>query len=163
MPSSENLQPDKWHYSWEEFDMHTRRIVEHLRQRSKEPRTILALGRGGSILGAALSNVFDARMYYWGLSSYSAFNQQEHMTIYQELSPVMERAFQDEGKQLLLVDDIWDTGKTFQYAHGHYPNATRVCLVHKPGKNVTDIWPHICPASTANDVWVEFPWEKNYG
>lgn len=157
------VPPDKWHYSWDEFDMHTHRLVEVIRQSELAPHCILALGRGASPLAAALSNVFDARMFFWGLSSYSPMNQQEHMTIYQSLPDQMEKELHRAGENLLLVDDIWDTGKTFQWGASRYPAAKRVCLVHKPGKNQTDIIPHFAAATTANHVWVEFPWEKNYG
>lgn len=155
--------PDKWHYSWEEFDMHVKRLVEAIRQReAMMPRTIISLGRGAAPLGAALSNVFGARLYYWGLSSYNLFNEQTSMTIYQDLSPIMKKEFFREGAQVLLVDDIWDTGKTFEYAAADYPTAVRVALVAKKRPNYMNAL-NYWAATTNPDVWVEFPWEKNYG
>lgn len=163
MPVNDKPLPDKWHYTWEEFDMHTQRIVGALRASSKPPSAIICLGRGGAPLGAALANTFGIRMYYWGLASYNPNNEQESMTIYQSIPPVMVDDLVREGKQVLLVDDIWDTGRTFEWAARQFPEAKKVCLIYKPSKNQAEILPTIAPVMAPADVWVEFPWEKNYG
>lgn len=155
--------PDKWHYSWDEFDMHAHRLVEILRANNVQTQAVLALGRGASPLGAALANIFGVRMYYWGLSSYNPHNQQEYITVSQSVPQVLEKMMSGMGQNLLLVDDIWDTGRTFQWAAGSYPEAKRVCLVHKPEKNESSLQPDFVAAETRGHVWVEFPWEKNYG
>ena len=161
--SSNQSVPDKWHYSWEEFGMHTKRLIEVINREKMSPAAVLVLGRGGAPLGASLANAFGIRMYYWGLSSYNTQNLQEQMADYQSLPSVLNKALRQLGKNLLLVDDICDTGKTFAWAAQAFPDAKRVCLVGKPGKNQTDIFAHVCAATTLNNVWVEFPWERKYG
>jgi hypoxanthine phosphoribosyltransferase len=161
--NQEAHKPNVWHYSWEEFDLHVKQLVRDIREREpKDPRTIISLGRGGATLGAALANVFGTRLYYWGLASYNAFNAQTSMTVYQGLSPVMEKEFFREGNHVLLVDDIHDSGETFKWAKGRFPTAGKVALVAKTREGYMqslDYW----AATTDPDVWVEFPWEKNYG
>lgn len=155
-------KPEKWTLDWPEFELRTRALIGGVR--NTHPMAVLALGRGASPLAAILANVFGVKMYYLGLSSYKEDNSQGHLQITQELTPVMENHLQVWGKQLLVVDDIWDTGRTFRYARQLFPQATFGTLVIKDLEGQEAVDPKLTWATEVGpNIWVEFPWEKNYG
>lgn len=66
-----------------------------------------------------------------------------------------------EGEQgssrhdLLIVDDIADTGKTFRALRHRFPNALLVSLFAKPaGRSAVDE----CAREAGQDEWIVFPW-----
>lgn len=170
MPSSKGTpKPEKWVLDWGEFEMRTHALITAVRMKyaldpAQTPMAVLALGRGASPLGAVLANVFGVKMYYLGLSSYKEDDTQGHLQVFQELTPVLKKHLQTWGRHLLAVDDIWDTGRTFQHARGIFPTATFASLVIKDLEGQENLDLQLVWASEVGpNVWVEFPWEKNYG
>lgn len=168
MPSSKGTpKPEKWVLDWGEFEMRTQALIGEIRQRapaSAVPMAVLALGRGASPLASVLANVFGVKMYYLGLSSYKDDDTQGHLQVFQELTPTLRKHLQVWGRNLLVVDDIWDTGRTFAHARGVFPLARFASLIVKDLEGQEKLDPNLVWASEVGpNVWVEFPWEKNYG
>lgn len=60
---------------------------------------------------------------------------------------------------LLIVDDICDTGKTIMRLRPHFPHARFATLYVKPqGKAVCDFVIHPFLVPVPQDSWVVFPW-----
>jgi hypoxanthine phosphoribosyltransferase len=65
-----------------------------------------------------------------------------------------------ERDDLIIVDDICDTGKTFKFFHKYFPNALYVCAFVKPeGRDHCHYFGH----SYDQDQWLVFPWAPNDG
>ena len=147
--------------------MRTSALLGEIRRRTSPaatPMAVLALGRGASPLAAVLANVFGVKMYYLGLSSYKEDDSQGHLQVFQELTPILKKHLQTWGRHLLVVDDIWDTGRTFQHARGVFPHAMFAALLVKDLEGQDNLDPKLVWATEVGPkVWVEFPWEKNYG
>ena len=63
----------------------------------------------------------------------------------------------DEGKGWLIVDDLVDTGKTFELARDMYPKAHYACIYVKPqGQKAKPI---LFITAFSQDTWVHFPWD----
>ena len=122
---------------------------------------IISIGKGGLVPGVIIANKLGAkRLYNWGISSYDGNNQSSSMIPYQSIN-------MDDMKeqQILIVDDILDTGNTFKYIHDVFTeheitNITYVTL-HKK-LDITNQYtpPNHSYATTAQaDQWIYYPWE----
>ena len=60
------------------------------------------------------------------------------------------------GSDLIVVDDVCDTGETFRRMRQAYPGAMLVAPYVKPaGRSVCDL----SAVEVEQDVWLRFPWE----
>ncbi len=119
--------------SWEKFEQG----VEYLLSRIKEtPDYIIAIPRGGLVLGVRLSHELDKPLAICGTDSVNKFNPEELG---------------------LLVDDLSDTGKVFLRTLDilHNRNLKTVALYKKP-------WTLYIPDYYAfeTSAWIVFPWER---
>jgi uncharacterized protein len=71
---------------------------------------IISINRGGAVLSRILADVLDIELGAFGLRSYTGVDQQKGIEVSQELNLTLA------GKTILLVDEICDTGHTFETA-----------------------------------------------
>ena len=65
-------------------------------------------------------------------------------------------SLQDDGKGWVIIDDLVDTGKTFDIARDLYPKAHLACLYAKPaGKPKVDDYVQ----DVAQTTWIHLPWD----
>ena len=119
------------------------------------PSIILGINRGGCIPGVYLSHrlrtsheVLDIRL-------------RDHTT--KPNLSVLEKAFAFQ-KKILIIDDINDTGDTFNYIINNFSkNNDKIkfaALIHnKPSKAKVDYHGYIIDKSK-NPAWIVFPWEE---
>lgn len=126
----------KLFYSWEQFDKDIASIVYFIKKKNLRIRAIYAIPKGGLVLGTALANILDLKLF----------------CNYQDIRNHMYYA-----KQVLIVDDISDTGETF-LKHRNIQKFTTVTLFIKKGtKHIPNFYTQTCGV----DQWVCFPWEEN--
>ena len=105
---TEESQPKKEYFNWNTYA----RLVVSLKNKIKrKPDVIVSIGKGGSVPGVILAEFFGVNNLNFGLKSYNNFNQSK-MIEYQPI-PSYEAL---RGSNILLVDDLADTGETFKYA-----------------------------------------------
>jgi len=119
------------------------------------PSIILGINRGGCIPGVYLSHrintaheVLDVRL-------------RDHTT--KPNLSVLEKAFAFQ-KKILIIDDINDSGETFNYIIKNFGNGDGrikfAALIHNtPSKAKVDYLGYTIDKSK-NPVWVVFPWEE---
>lgn len=161
--SGEKTSQKRLFFSWNHFDHYVQRLSTAVKENVSQdpqsaPTNILSLGRGGSPCAVILSHIFNCPMYYYGISSYSSTNVQGRLNHFQELNFAVHSKLQAAGKQLLVVDDIWDTGETFKWAKGQFPAAQFASLAVKGDEDYDD-YLDFWAVKVAPDTWVEFPWE----
>jgi hypoxanthine phosphoribosyltransferase len=151
---------DKDFHSWERIDDLVRnRLIPQIER--EEYDAILSITRGGMIPGCLVSELLDIR-YVLTAAVMFYTNVEETLT-----EPVFLQFPSDPllvGKRVLIVDDVWDSGKTahsvrerVRRAGGH----PRVAVIHyKPSKsNFPGDGPDFYAAETSS--WIVYPWDPD--
>jgi len=113
--------------SWSEIDEYVKLLVKQIKDSNIKFSKIYAIPRGGLVLGVMLSHRLGIPM----------------VTEY------------DKENETLIVDEIWDTGKTAtQYCAKDQKFA---CIHFKPCANKTDKKPDFYCAEA--NAWINYPWE----
>jgi xanthine phosphoribosyltransferase len=131
--------------SWDSVEELTRLLAGQIRQwQANDPElgtpTIVPIPRGGMIPGVMLSHMLNAPM--------------------RSFEPFYDGKLREwmRDKSTVIVDDICDTGRTFQYIRECSPIVLLVSLIVKPeGVPRRDISVLEVPQTT----WVQFPWETD--
>lgn len=109
-------------------------------------RKMIAVTRGGLCVAGLLSQVINCKnIDTICLSSYDKDQQKEIKVI---------KSGSDRGSDILLVDDVVDTGKSIAKAREFYPNAKLFTLHYK---NKGGVKPDYYLWET--DKWIVYPWE----
>ncbi|MEM0349664.1 MAG: phosphoribosyltransferase [Candidatus Caldarchaeum sp.] len=142
--------------SWRDVERGTDALAEKILDNGYRVDTLIGVLRGGMIVADFLSDILDVReVYVIGCRSYMGTVSTE-LKIYHDL--VLERL---DGRNVLLVDDVADTGSTLDAAvdkiiKPRNPNTVRTAtLLKKPWSRFT---PHYFVEET--DAWIVFPWER---
>ena len=125
------------------------------------PDRIVGVSRGGLIAGTMLSHYFDVPFTALHWSTRDHTEREANLWL-------PEEAY--NGQQILLVDDILDSGKTieeicdnWEEAVASFPDASkmydniRIVTLHKRKSCTTEIDYY---ALEVEDEWVVYPWEK---
>ena len=140
---------EKIYISWDDFHQDVKNLVTKIREKGDFNR-IIAVCRGGLIPAGILSYELDIRQCdSIKIQSYDHYQSREDGSI------SVENNLQDIDEKTLIVDDLSDSGRTFQIVQKLFPKAVRACVYCKPrGENVTDIFSRSLP-----DRWIVFPWD----
>lgn len=145
--------PKKQKFSWQEYFSILEKLKENIDYR---PDVIISIGKGGSIPGVILAEYYGVLNLNLGVKSYTKYEQnglEEYQTFDQ----------QNVKKQnVLLVDDLTDSGVTLKYATEKLQKAEcksvkTACLFLKDASAYTpDFFVKTIPSTT----WIVQPWEK---
>lgn len=119
---------------------------------------VLAVSRGGLVPAAVLSSLLDRRdLLSAALASYQDETRADAMTVYHFPADAELR-----GRRVLIVDDIWDSGRTAVAIRDRVAAAGGLPIVavlhYKPRRSA---FPGDAPDHwvVATDAWIEYPWE----
>ncbi len=141
--------------SWIEFGAASRDLARDVLKSGFDPEIVVAIARGGLLLAGAIA-------YALGAKSCGAVNAEFYTGVGTRLpEPIMLPPLLDEasieGKRVLLVDDVSDSGRTLamvvQLLEIAGAEVRTVCLYSKPG---TVYEPSYTWRTT--DRWIDFPW-----
>ena len=140
---------EKIHISWEDFHQHTKHLVSKIKA-TGEYNKIIAVSRGGLFPAGIISYELDIRnTQAINISSYDGEKQRENEAV------VIDAHVGKVDEHTLVIDDLSDTGKTFQLLHQMFPKAKFVSVYAKPiGAAYVDIYEVDMP-----DKWLVFPWD----
>lgn len=138
--------------SWEELHRDTRLLAKSLLPADQWTGAI-AITRGGLIPAAIIARELNIRLIDTiCIKTYDIREQGE--------SEILKHCATD-GKGMLLIDDLVDTGKTARAVKAVVPHARFVTVYAKPeGRAEVDDFIKEVP----QDTWINFPWdmELNY-
>ena len=125
---------------------------------------ILIITRGGIILGGILAEALDIRDVLIAAVEFPRSPEIEELawpTFLQFPSDALLR-----GRRVLIVDDVWDSGRTINTVRGRVEAAggrPATCVLHyKPAHSrFPDRQPDFFGALT--DRWIVYPWEVDRG
>ena len=137
--------------SWEDMDKGLSALAELLTPviSKKNIKTLCAVTRGGMVPAAILARQLHIHhIETICINSYLDCEVQESSKIIKMLD--------GDGTEVLVIDDLVDSGKTMKIVKEHLPKATTAVLFAKPqGKPFSDYFLREIP----QDLWVCFPWE----
>ena len=127
------------------------------------PDVLLVVWRGGTPIGIAIHEY----LLYKGIETYhAALKAESYVGIDQQVEPRVEHLESvlkhvKPDSRVLLVDDIFDTGRTLAKVRGVLQTHTRdvriATLFYKEAKNLTTITPDFYLHKT--EKWIVFPHE----
>lgn len=152
-PSPETAAPKPPHHEtpvgWDEIHIRTKDIATKLAPLGPW-RAIVAVARGGLVPATILA-------YELGIPMIDTICISTHSETGERLALTMRKILAGDGEGCLVVDDLTDTGRTFQTIKTYLPRAHYVSLYTKPdGQKEVNTF----SANVGQDVWIRFPWEK---
>ncbi|WP_068429356.1 phosphoribosyltransferase [Piscicoccus intestinalis] len=141
--------------TWERFGTCCRELARQIADSGFEPEVLIAVARGGMLPGGGLS-------YALGVKLTDAINVEFYTDVHETLpDPVLLAPMLDtdsiEGKRVLVVDDVVDSGRTLALVLDLLTNVgaqPRSAVVY--AKPTTVVEPDYVWART--DKWIVFPW-----
>lgn len=146
---------DKEVLTWQGVGDATDELAHQIVDSGFRPEVVIAIARGGMVLAGSLT-------YALGVKLTDAINVEFYTDVHQTLpDPVLLAPMLDTsaiaGKQLLIVDDVADSGRTLglvlKLLRGFGADVRSVVLYAKP---TTVVDPDFVWKRT--DKWIVFPW-----
>lgn len=173
-PSKPKSQPQapqqlKYNLTWRDIENAVESLQQKLDQIKWSPKLIVGVGRGGLLPAIMVSHRLNVPLSIIVVSSYNENGKSGQPTL---RDPMLGCALDWKELQLLntnqalVVDDLFDTGKTMHTILKHMPEAKYATLFQKfspsaplnaqPQGHLN--WFHRGMA-TPHNQWVVFPWE----
>jgi hypoxanthine phosphoribosyltransferase len=143
--------------NWQEFQNDIDTCISQIK--NKKFDLVIGLMRGGSIPATIISNRLNIPMRMMGLKSYTSDNKQSEILLYQTCYDSIVNIL-TERKNVLIVDDLSDSGDTFRFAVDNYKyyfeNVYTLAPYMKEG---TSLEPDFYSRRFEKNTWLVFPWE----
>jgi hypoxanthine phosphoribosyltransferase len=148
---------EKIFLTWETVQSDIEKCLDQIKDKSFD--FILGLMRGGSIPATILSNKLNVPLRMFGIKSYIDTKQNDEITIYQTCRDSIINA-KSNRKNLLIVDDLSDSGNTLKFAVDNYKYYfDNVYTLTPYVKEGTTFEPDFYSRRYEKDSWLVFPWE----
>lgn len=142
--------------SWEHFYDLCRDLAGQIRDADYRPDLIVAIGRGGWMAARILSDFLgNANLCSFRIVHYHGSHVEPQARLRYSLSPDVA------GQQVLLVDDVSDSGETFAVALKHIgsrldPTQVRSAVLHH--KTTSSYQPDYYGEQVTRWRWIVYPW-----
>ncbi len=142
--------------SWDQFHRDARALAWRL-SGAGPFEAMVAVTRGGLVPAAVIARELGIRVIdTLCVSSYSHTSQVSEPTVLKGISDAVARLGGGNGKGLLVVEDLVDTGKTARIVRDLVPQAHIAAVYAKPmGKPLVDTF----ITEVSQDTWIFFPWD----
>jgi xanthine phosphoribosyltransferase len=149
-------QPDKiFPVSWDQFHRDSRALAWRLAE-SGPFDAIVSITRGGLVPAGIVARELNVRVIETiCVASYQDYKSQDNLTVLKSIAPDIV-AMHRQGKRVLIVDDLVDTGKTAKIVRDLLPDAHFATVYAKPlGRPQVDTF----ITEVSQDTWIYFPWD----
>ncbi len=141
--------------SWDDLDGHVAELAVRV---GREYDLILAVSRGGLIPAGMLAYRLGIRNL---VTAAVALYDEDRTAATEPRFLQFPADLQLRGQRVLIVDEVWDSGRTIEAVVGRVRAAggrpTTAVLHYKPGRSVVGIVPDY--AAVATDAWVVYPYK----
>ena len=165
----------KIYYAWQDVERQTQEILRQINLDRWRPDYVVGLTRGGLVPANLISQYLGCRMETLKVSLRDSDSESESNLW------MAEDAFghsMEQPKNILIVDDINDTGATLNYIREDWPsgcfpddprwsevwgNNVRVACLYdnESSKSKLDVtYSAVTINKAAEDSWIVFPWES---
>ena len=150
-PRSEKIFP----VSWDQFHRDSRALAWRLHAAGPFA-AIVAITRGGLVPAAIVARELNVRMIDTVcVTSYVDGRNQGALKLLKTIAPEI-KALRDQGKRVLIVDDLVDTGNTARVVRELLPAAHFATVYAKPmGRPLVDTF----ITEVSQDTWIYFQWD----
>ncbi len=148
---------EKWQksfpVSWDQFHRDARALAWRLSSSGKF-RAVVAITRGGLVPAAIVARELGIRVIDTvGIASYD-YDKQGEVAVLKTISPEIIGA--NQGEDVVIVDDLVDTGKTAKAVREMLPKAHFATVYAKPqGRPMVDTF----VTEVSQDTWIYLPWD----
>lgn len=143
-------------YTWDDIQKLCKKLSEKIKKSGYSPDVVVAIARGGWIPARMVCDHLDIKDLYsvktehWGVVA----TKTGEAKITQPLNVNLE------GKKVLIVDDVADTGDTIRVVLEHVrelsPSDVKVAVVDY--KKTSKFLPDFYAAEMENWKWIVYPW-----
>jgi len=155
--SKDSSTPAQWELiSWDFFYDMARQLAFRIQQDNYQPDIIIAIARGGYMPARILSD-------YLGVMDMTSFKVKHYLAGQKQLDARIEHplAADVSGRKILLVDDVSDSGDTFDVAIKHIHDCAQVteiktAVLHH--KTVSKYTPDYYTREVKEWHWITYPW-----
>lgn len=143
--------------SWDQFHRDARALAWRLSGKSEKWTAMVCITRGGLVPAAIISRELGIRTIETVcVASYHDYTEQGELQVIKEISPALR---ENGGKDVLIVDDLTDTGKTAAVVRAMLPDAHFATVYAKPkGVPLVDTF----VTEVSQDTWIYFPWDMGF-
>ncbi|WP_419912411.1 xanthine phosphoribosyltransferase [Hoeflea sp.] len=143
--------------SWDQFHRDARALAWRISGSEKQWRGIVCITRGGLVPAAIVARELNIRLIETVcVASYHDYTSQGEMTVLKEINADLAAG---DGKDVLIVDDLTDTGKTAEIVRAMLPKAHFATVYAKPkGRPMVDTF----VTEVSQDTWIYFPWDMGF-
>lgn len=149
-------QPQKiFPVSWDQFHRDARALAWRLHDAGPF-EALVGIARGGLVPAAIVARELNLRVIDTVcVVSYQDYKNEGEIRVLKSVAPeVIELSAQ--GKGVLIVDDLVDTGKTARVVRDILPRAHFATVYAKPmGRPLVDTY----ITEVSQDTWIYFPWD----
>ena len=141
--------------SWDQFHRDARALAWRL-SGAGPFKAMVCITRGGLVPAAIVARELGVRLIETVcIASYHDYQNQGGLEVIKGVSPGV-LGLGDDGANVLVVDDLVDTGKTAQMVRSMLPNAHIATVYAKPlGRPIVDTF----VTEVSQDTWIYFPWD----
>jgi xanthine phosphoribosyltransferase len=150
-PSPEKIFP----VSWDQFHRDSRALAWRLHAAGPF-EAIVCITRGGLVPAAIVARELNVRIIETVcIASYQNYNNEGALRVLKGIAAEIS-AMHGQGKGVLIVDDLVDTGKTARVVRDLLPAAHFATVYAKPmGRPLVDTF----ITEVSQDTWIYFPWD----
>jgi xanthine phosphoribosyltransferase len=150
---SQPVQSKAFPVSWDQFHRDSRALAWRL-SGTGAYSAIVCITRGGLVPAAIVARELGIRVIETiSIASYSNEFKQGDLQVLKGISAELKP---EDGKKLLVIDDLVDTGKTMQLVRQIVPEAHVATVYAKPlGRPLVDTF----VTEVSQDTWIYFPWD----
>jgi xanthine phosphoribosyltransferase len=148
--------PDKiFPVSWDQFHRDSRALAWRLNGAGPF-EAIVCITRGGLVPAAIVARELGTRLIETVCVASYSHNRQGDLKVLKAVAPSIVAAGGGEGKGVLIVDDLVDTGQTAKIVREIIPRAHFATVYAKPmGRPMVDTF----ITEVSQDTWIYFPWD----
>ncbi|MEI9805031.1 MAG: xanthine phosphoribosyltransferase [Pseudolabrys sp.] len=141
--------------SWDQFHRDARALAWRLHAAGPF-EAIVCITRGGLVPAAIVARELNVRIIETiSIASYHGYKNQGELKVLKGIAAEVT-SMRGQGKGVLIVDDLVDTGKTARVVRDILPAAHFATVYAKPmGRPLVDTF----ITEVSQDTWIYFPWD----
>ena len=151
-PSSQKAFP----VSWDQFHRDARALAWRLAAAGPF-EAVVCITRGGLVPAAIVARELGIRVVETvSIASYQEDKTQGALVVLKGIAPSVTAIGDGQGRGVLVVDDLTDTGATARVVREMLPRAHFATVYAKPaGRPTVDTY----VTEVSQDTWIHFPWD----
>jgi xanthine phosphoribosyltransferase len=148
--------PKAFPVSWDQFHRDARALAWRLAGEGPF-EAIVCITRGGLVPAAIVARELGVRVIETVcVASYHDYDTQGALQVLKAVAPAVLGLGDGQGRGVLVIDDLTDTGKTAKVVRDILPNAHFATVYAKPaGRPMV----HTFVTEVSQDTWIYFPWD----